>query len=159
MEWVKELIAKLPTLKGSSYFIYVASHWGRISAEIEEYRRRVQDQKEWHEESERLLTKIHQRGIEDLTSELRKETEEKSAIEQEAMVSEALADRVLNLYSKAITHLAVISVLNPVLWVIGRKSLDPEVRELVEKVAEKMKADLPPAPPPPIVPRGIFELK
>ncbi len=39
MGWIKDLT------KGSSYFFYVATHWGRISAEIEEYRKRLQDQK------------------------------------------------------------------------------------------------------------------
>ena len=88
--------------------------------------------------------------------DLKREMDEKAAIEQKAKQYEILYDHSLDLYLKAVFHLAKMAALNPLDWHIGRFSLDPTVRVLVEKLAEKMKTDLPPPPPPPVMPRGLL---
>ena len=43
MSWT----ARLPTLKGFSYFLYVATNWGTLSREIDDYRKQIHDREEW----------------------------------------------------------------------------------------------------------------
>jgi len=152
----KEVIKKIPTWRGITYGLYVASHWENISAEFEKYRQRVRDQKEWHEESEALLKEQHHRGMELVKADLQRVLKEKADIEQKAQETEGLVGWVTDLAVETINHLGVWAVLDPARWQIEKKSLGPEVSRLVEKVADRKKADLPPPPPPPVMPRGLM---
>ena len=154
MGWGQDVFATLPTVKGSAYFIYVATHWGRISAEIDEYRQRVRDQKEWHEENEALLKELYQSKLEVVERELQKQAEERADLEERAKESEGIANLGLDLFFRAVFHIAFLEILYPEQAESEGKLLDPFIREKVEKLKETLWAQLPSYPPPEPTPIG-----
>jgi len=56
MNWLDTLLKKLPTIKGISWFFYVATHWSAFRDELELYRQQIRDRDEWR----KTQTEIHE---------------------------------------------------------------------------------------------------
>lgn len=61
---------KLPSLKGITAFFYVATHWGTISEDLEEYRRQIRDREEWARKMLEGQEELHQLDRKRLEQEL-----------------------------------------------------------------------------------------
>jgi hypothetical protein len=137
MDWLDALIKKIPTLKGIAEFFYVATHWGVISHEREEYRRQIKDREEWSKAAEQTLKRNHEQEKQRIT----KEYEEKLKTQQDELVGAIVP--LVESYANAVARLAIHYRLHPLNWELERELLDPPLRKSIEAMMPR----LPPPPP------------
>jgi len=133
MDWLDNLFKKLPTLKGITYFFYVASHWGTFKEELAQYRQQIQDRENWLKVQESNLKKIHDHEIKKLIDDYEDKLQH---------TTEAFGTHV-DLFQHSVTLLAVHYRFEPLLWQAMRNNLPAGLAKMIETVIEKI-----PLPPP-----------
>lgn len=134
---------RLPTLKGIAEFFYVATHWGTISNDFEQYRRQIKDREDWSRVAEEALRKNHEQE----KQRIAKEYEEKFKNAEHEMVDAMVP--LIQSYGNAVTRLAIHYRLHPLAWELERHDLEPPLRQGIEATMARL---LPPPPLPPLPP-------
>ena len=97
LEFIGKLIEKAPTWRGTTSFFYVASHWDRISKELE-------TRYQYHKDNEELLIKLHERKIQDL-----EETATKDLAKQRVNALNAIKPLIQS-FGSAIVYIGYMAV-------------------------------------------------
>ncbi len=132
MEWLNTLMNRLPSWKGITEFFYVASHWGEISHEREEFRHQIKDREDWIKAQEQNLKTIHEQEKQALIAKSH----------EQFLKAMDVSRKFLDLYFTVLTRLTIVYYLNPLAWILDRERLEPELRQEIEKRMSKL-------PPPP----------
>ena len=123
MDWLSTLLKKLPTIRGITWFFYVATNWSTFRDELGEYRKQIKDRDDWR----KTQTEVHENEKQRLTQEF--EQKMKTAGE---VISHILRDEVA-LHLESTLRLAIHYQLSPLEWSIDRESMRPALREAIEK--------------------------
>jgi hypothetical protein len=141
MNWLDTLLKKLPTLKGITWFLHVATHWSTFRDELEQYRQQIKDRDEWRKTQATMHEAEKQR--------LAHEFEQKMKATGAAII-EIMNDDI-RLQMESASRLAIHYKLNPSEWSVDRERISPRLRAEVEKWMSYL-------PPPPPAPKTLGEI-
>ena len=119
-----------------------------IARETEEYRRQIEDHKQWRKDTEEKLTKLHALELDTIKKEAERDI---TTWEEKAKSWEDTADWLYALLYDACFDIATTAQLQPLRWAITAPNRKPGVRQLVNKI----KAELPPLLPLPPMLQGL----
>jgi len=127
--FLDKVIEKLPSWRGTTSFLYVASHWDQISNELEARHR-------YHKDNEELLIKLNERKIQDL-----EETATKDLAKQRVNAVNVIKPLIQS-FGSAVVYIAYMAILYPDHWEVEKGMLDPFLRGQIDAVISVL-------PPPP----------